>query len=127
MRSVSPLAWLGLGRAARRVSPPPPLRSVGLCAKVMSMSTTHTNKHTAAKNRSYGVRRELADLLGKKHGYDFTLPKHYLVDVEIDGEIVDAFLLSTTNAGFRGIEGRFELADGTRRTLSLGFITNTAA
>ncbi len=47
MRSVSPPASLGLGRGLGKVSPPPPLRSVGLCAKVIPMSTTNHDKHTA--------------------------------------------------------------------------------
>ena len=79
----------------------------------------------AAKNNSYKVRRELTDLTGTPSSY---LPKNWLVDVTLaDGTEIDAILLSTMNAGERGIEGRFEMADGTRITRSLGYITNPAA
>lgn len=87
------------------------------------MNTTET-----PKDRSYTVRDELADLLGKGPNQDFYVGKGgHLVIVEVDGVEVDAFLLATSNAGFSGILGHFQFADGSTRMVSLGYVTQTAA
>lgn len=80
------------------------------------MGMTNTD-HTARRNRSYTVRREIAAHLGKADGYDFSC--ELLVTLDDD---TDAILLSTSNAGFNGIEGRFENVAGTRFNRSLGAV-----
>lgn len=72
------------------------------------------------KDRGYRLHDELADLLGQprhQHGYRPTDLRCTVTDR--DGEEQSAVLISTSNAGFRGIEGRFETYDG-HVTLPLG-------
>ncbi len=72
-----------------------------------------------AKSRSYDVRAELAQLLGKASSTDFRCE----VDVVLSDGQLDSYavLVGTSNAGFRGIEGHF-VRDGRRFTRSLGHV-----
>lgn len=70
------------------------------------------------KNRSYDVRRVIADFIGA--------PAHTDYSCELGVELADgrvATLLSTSNAGFRGIEGYFtDLETGAAFHASLGAV-----
>jgi hypothetical protein len=81
-----------------------------------------TTWNDSPKNRSYDVRRKIAAELGKPDHNDFTVPSASEVWVELyDGRCGD--LTSTSNAGFRGIEGTFEdHENGARSTINLGDI-----
>lgn len=83
---------------------------------------------TTPKNRSYDVRRDIADAVGAPHHLDFA-PATYVDGVVVtfaeklaDGKIIEnqGWLLNTSNAGFRGIEGWIEMFDGRRVHRCLG-------
>lgn len=81
------------------------------------------------KNRSYSVRDAMAQAIGAPLHDDWTTSRYgyaiaCIVPLPGDGpddEPVDALLLHTSNAGFRGIEGWFEDSiSGRKFTRSLG-------
>jgi hypothetical protein len=72
-----------------------------------------------SKSRSYAVRRQMARTLGCAQHTDLRFGMGGLPVVFEDGQI--AMLLSTSNVGFGGIEGRFTI-DGETRCRSLGFV-----
>jgi hypothetical protein len=75
------------------------------------------------KDKSYEVRRYIADAIGAPEHHDFTTARYArAVDVLFDDD-TSALLVSTTNAGFRGIEGWFVDADERRFSRSLGEVT----
>jgi len=78
------------------------------------------------KHRSYAVRARLAEIIGVPDGHDFSTEHECLVAPDGGPDAVSAMLLSTSNAGFRGIEGRFVTHDGRRFTLSLGLVSAVA-
>lgn len=86
--------------------------------------------NATTKARSYEIRRQIADALGKPQHADFTCEAD---DIDCilnhpqsgDCDQIQAQLLSTTNAGFNGIDGHFRTADGRTFTRSLGCVAET--
>lgn len=81
--------------------------------------TRRNRENCRQADRSYGVRNEIAELLGKPLGHDFNCDLLVVLDDE-----TDAILNSTSNIGFGGIQGYFTAADGTRFNRSLGAIVS---
>jgi hypothetical protein len=80
------------------------------------------------RDRSYEVRESIATAIGAPLHTDFTVPATFNVSVLFsDDDNVEARLLSTSNAGFRGIEGWFVREDGTKFTTSLGEVSEWTA
>lgn len=77
------------------------------------------------RDRSYEIRHQLIELGVISKG-DGLLVRDHLMLATVDGAETDCILIGITNAGFRGIEARIELADRTRRTISLGHVTSAA-
>src|SRR5262245_42123712 len=92
----------------------------------MMQPTRRSNDMTnrfSARDRSYGMRDEIADVIDAPKHADFTCAAlGVTVACEVDDEFVR--LISTSNAGFRGIEGRFGREDGERFTASLGDVVS---
>ena len=66
---------------------------------------------TTSKDRSYRVREDIANRIGAPLHSDFApIAYGYQVEVQFtDGAA--GMLVDTSNAGFRGIEGWFQVAD----------------
>lgn len=86
------------------------------------MSTTHHTPEGKIKNDSYAFRAWIADAIGAPAHHDFTVARYRATCSVVldDGRV--AFLRSTSNAGFRGIEGYFQALDGSPIYASLGRI-----
>jgi hypothetical protein len=82
------------------------------------------------RNRSYGVRDEIATALGVPLYHDFTPSRYLPADEGLWATVEDhqgtrtGWLISTSNAGFRGIEGFFQTPAGDYFHASLGSVTS---
>lgn len=80
------------------------------------------------KSRSYDVRQDIADTLGKPRSTDFSIPtgtvRVTLTPHPVRDLPAEAWLVSTSNAGFRGIEGWFVTDEGDRIVVSLGQVAS---